>query len=89
MPAALISQADPGGEPYHGPVAAAVWSALGHYPTVEGQWRVRVFGDRPPEIRVVVISPQGLRRHWKFEEAGEAMARVIEQDLVEWLRASS
>jgi hypothetical protein len=85
MAAELLSQSDPHSERVHGVVAAGVWGALSRFPALDGQWKVRIFGDHPPEIRVVVISPQGLQRHWTFERAEAATSEVIESDLAEWL----
>ena len=89
MPAELISHADPGAESVHGSVVLGVWNALmTRSPTLDGQWKVAIFCDHPPELRVVVISPEGLRRHWRFDRAEEATADVIERDLSEWLGAT-
>ena len=87
MAAQLLSQADPGSEPVHGVVAAGVWGALSRFPALDGEWKVRIFGDHPPAIRVLVISPQGLQRHWTFETADAASSDAIESDLAEWLAA--
>jgi hypothetical protein len=87
MAAELVSQADPRSEPVHGIVVAGVWRALSRYPALDGQWKVRIFCDHPPEIRVLVISPQGLQRHWTFAGPEAAAPDVIEADLAEWLSA--